>query len=260
MKRLAIAILPALIFATPASALVGGPWDNDVPGGNQLSPNGTYQGVIVGKDLTGVMMFGTATTSNGNNKSTTTSSFNLFTGSSTTATTSSLATGLGTSGNEGRVAIFTNGVLVIGELSAVINLPGRSISATLDGSRLRSVQTITKRNVGGSILSSVDYTYNDVVTVSGAFQSRITQSFPQLLFSGEGSVTIKDPMGVIEVDITPQVDPTGTSSVQTTELQPVFVEPPNVVKIRVSGAKTASIAPSFTGSVTVQQASVTSSN
>ena len=243
MKKFALAVLPALILASPAFALVGGPWDNNIPGGTQNEASGTYQATITGTDLSGVMIFGTSATSNAGAGSS--AAKNSLTGS--------IAAGLQTSGNEGRVAIFVAGTLVIGEMSAVVDLPGKSISGTLDASRLRSVETLTKDT---GALKPITYTYYDVVTASGSFTSKFVQTFPNIVFSGKGKVAVSDPQGVIEVDITATVDDTGSTGSQTTSLRPNPLK--YDVPIRVHGVKTSNIAPTFTGSVVVQSATVTS--
>lgn len=286
MKRFALALLPLLAFSSPAFALVGGPFDQNTFGGNSNPPSGTYQGILSGDDIAGVMIFGTSSTSASAVTQTNISSStvsNGVTGQSSLSTTQQTASGLQTSGNEGRVAIFDakDGVVVIGEMSAVIDIAGRSISGVMEGSQLRSqqtlVQTISDISVSGSdtatstslsegVSSNTQtFTFNDVVNISGNFNANITSLFPALAFDGDGSLTITAPPPtngsqgpqVQQKEVAASDVPLGQLSHEvsrTTELVPVLNT--TEVSIQVSGVRTANSSPTFAGNVQVQQSSI----
>ncbi len=288
MKKLVLALLPALVLTSPAFAWVGGPFDNGVPGGQTTASNGTWQGVITGKNVSGIMIFGTSALSNGSGNTTTQSSnFNIFSGSISNTTTTNSGSGLGTSGGEGRAAIFANGVLIIAQSSAVIDLPARQISGIFDGSRLQSVQqinkditttttTITTTSTPGTVTDpnpptdtnsttssstvSKVLTFNDVVNISGSFNGKIDTTFPQMAFSGSGTMKISEPLGLLVIPLgIPDVVTSGSNtSVVTTTSEIVPDIASEDVKIQVHGVKTSTITPTFNGSVQVEQPSVTS--
>ncbi|MEI6351502.1 MAG: hypothetical protein WCP06_10395 [Verrucomicrobiota bacterium] len=268
MKPLVIAAFSALVFACPAFALVGGPWDNNIPGGTPTEANGTYQGVITGKNLSGVMMFGTATTSTTGGAASLSGTSGIF----------------NSSGSEGRIAIFTNGVLVVGEMAAVVDLPAQSVSASFDGSRLRSVQSLTRTSSSvvnvpevifdGTVVNTTKLenttqqaTLNDVVNIAGFFGAKFNQTFPTITFAGKGELTITQPdlnapNGPVADEVTPEPAQTNADGTVTTAWMtrtvPLLDPDPALqnIKIRVSGAKTSELSPTFTGSVTVEQPSV----
>jgi hypothetical protein len=175
------------------------------------------------------------------------------------------------------VAIFdaVTGVMVIGEMSSVIDVAGRRIAGVMEGSQTRSQQTIQGTTYGfdtnltgssisvGSTPSTQTFTFNDVVNIAGSFESKITGLFPSMSFEGNGTLTITAPVTEGDQVRAKQfgtsnvvVDGLPASQTSYSVLQPVFDEPRHV-DVVVSGVKTSAAAPTFTGAVTVNSASVT---
>jgi len=274
MKRLALAILPALIlYTSPAQAWWGGPWSNNSP--TNSTGAGTFQGVLTGPNVTGVMIFGYSSTSSSSAATqTTTQSFNFFTGSSTTSTSVTSNTGMGTTGSEGRAAIFVDGFVVVADLSAIVNLPGKTISGIIEGSQVRSVSSMTDNEVANSTTtaatntSTVNYTtthyqFTDVENVTGDFNATLDQTSPDVTFAGTGTLTVKHPndgMGVVPVTI-PIADQ-GTVSANSVDSGGYFTtfvvnfDDPVQIPIVVNGVKTSDSAPTFGNAIQVQQSSV----
>jgi hypothetical protein len=286
MKRLT-SLLPALLLTfSHAHAWVGGPWDNNNFEGSSASV-GTYQGVISGNGITGIFMFGSSSTSNASASSTTTSRFNIFSGVSSTTTTASTAGGLGTTGNEGRAAIFVDGYLIIGQMSATADVAGRSVSGVFEGSRTRSIQTITdtfvtysssNSSTGASSVNNAvnNFILTDVETVSGQFNAKMDHTFPNITFSGKGTLKIKhpddfSPITVEEIPVAPYdfgdvQNPDGAVTDSTvygghyyTRLKINYNgEEGNgeTQPITVRGVKTAYTSPIFNNSIQIDQSSV----
>jgi hypothetical protein len=96
--------------------------------------------VIRGTNVTGIAMFGTASTSTVSSTST----------SAVTTVTSGAAATLGTTSNDGRFAIFSavgvatgaTGGIIVGQVTAVIDDPGNSITGILQGSTNKGTVTL----------------------------------------------------------------------------------------------------------------------
>ena len=264
MKRIALAVLPAfLLYTSPAHAWVGGPWSNNVPGGESWAGS-TFQGVISGKNISGIMIFGVAPTSSAN--ATTTAG---ATTTSTRVTQVNLGTlpsqegGMWSTGSEGRAMIFVQGSLVVCQMNAVVDLPGKTLSGTVDGSRVRSQQTLVKTMPSTTVnggQSTTQFVFTDVLTIAGTFDSRITETFPNMIFSGNGTVSVTapvEPYGVTEMVVGASLDPNAVSA-NTGAVTTKFIPIDQTVdyKIRVSGVQTSNLPPSFGAVIQLQYSSV----
>ena len=261
MKKFALALLPAFIlYTSPAYAWWGGPWSQNMPG--NVSATGTFEGVMSGVNLTGVMIFGYAPTSAG---FTTTSTASTATTGNGTTTASTLSSLLGTSGNEGRTAIFVQGYVVVGDLSSTVDFSNRTITGVFQASKVRSVQMLTKTFTNGAITanatSTENFTFTDVEEVAGDFNATFDQTFPDLTFVGSGSLQVTtpvEPYGVTEMVVGASLDSNATSAdtgAVTTKFTPILQT--QTYSITVNGVKTSNTAPNFDGSIQVQQSSVT---
>ena len=273
MKRIAIALLPAfLLYASPAYAWTGGPWDHNIAGG-QSTLNGTFQGVISGTNITGIMIFGIGSTSSSG--STTGSTTSTASSTTTSTTTAAVASGLGSSGNEGRVALFIDGVLVIGQLSATMNTSAKTIAGVFESSRTLTVTTITKAGLsqattnagttGMATTADSTYTFTGVETASGAFTGNLDKTYPDITFSASGSVTVTSPnerTPVTETVVAADLSLDGSVSADSGRPSTMFivVTQSQSYPITVSGVKTGSTSPTFSNSITTQQSSVVKSS
>ena len=223
MKSIAIALLPALLLSTsPAQAWVGGPWDHNIAGG-QTSASGTFQGVIKGQNVMGILVFG--------------------------------------------VSVFADGRLVVGALSAVMDLDNRTINGVFDASRIVAVETISERDRASTTTTnttaSSSYTYTAVENVSGYFDGVLDHTFPDITFSASGEITISspaEPFDITELVVGASLDPNAASAdtgLTITKLTPVVNK--SSLPIIVTGVRTANVAPVFTTNVQLQQSTVVSS-
>ncbi len=240
-------------MASPAFAIVGGPWDNNMFYGRSI--DGTYQGVITGKNFSGVMLFGLASTSNPN--------------------AGTAIDNIGIYGNDGRVVAFTEGVMVIGQVAATADVPSRAISGVFDASALRgeSAITIPKMTsytapvaavppiqpvpavvIDGTLVSpaipgtpgvaaqpekytyeNLNYTYVDAVAINGHFDAKITKTFPWVAYAGKGK---------IEVETTDGWDYLGGADL-TSPLEVWPLVNKKKVNVQVSGVRTSTQNPSM---------------
>ena len=272
MKSIAIALLPALLLSTsPAQAWVGGPWDHNIAGG-QTSASGTFQGVIKGQNVMGILVFGVSATSANaavNSSSTTVNTginINISNGGGNNSVPTVVG-GMGTTGNEGRVAVFADGRLVVGALSAVMDLDNRTINGVFDASRIVAVETISERDRASTTTTnttaSSSYTYTAVENVSGYFDGVLDHTFPDITFSASGEITISspaEPFDITELVVGASLDPNAASAdtgLTITKLTPVVNK--SSLPIIVTGVRTANVAPVFTTNVQLQQSTVVSS-
>lgn len=174
MKRTLLAILSSAILATPAFALVGGPFDNNLFYGNDIS--GTYQAVLTGKNISGIMLFGT-----------TPNSSNPAAGESQ----------MGTYGNGGRGIIFVEGYMVVANVSAVANVMDRQISVAIDGSRnlqdfhYNASRYVYVGNPPTEVYVEQRAVLEGAITVAGMLNAKFSRTFPSLEFRGKGDLTVE---------------------------------------------------------------------
>lgn len=138
---------------------VGGPWSNDSV--DNSSGEGTYQGTIRGKNLSGVVIFGH---------------------SPDTETI-------------GRFSVFHEGLVYFGATSAIVNVPSRTIAGNLLGllplfQFTTDTTTFPGETEGASLTSSGNSVALTVRTAAeGAFEAEITDQKRSMQFEGSGSVT-----------------------------------------------------------------------
>lgn len=133
MKPLFLSLL-SLALAPQVFALVGGPFDQNSFQQNPAS--GTFQGVVTGNDLFGVFVMGVAPTSDVQDTGLT----QIDRTGDTTITTSFF----NLTSNEGRIAIWVRGELVVGTLSGSIQPGERSVDAVFEASGSLGNETITR--------------------------------------------------------------------------------------------------------------------
>lgn len=271
-KRSILCFAGLLCAATIAHAWVGGPTSNNSFNQNG-STAGTYQGVITGKNIVGVMILGSADTQKWND-----TGLQQTTGSGSNQQTNQL---FDLTSNEGRFAIFVDGTVVTGMATASINLPERNITAVLEGSKDRGTKVVQKEIVTTvpNITTNTDadglttkteappqiktetksFTLNDIFYVSANFKAKIGRTFPALSFEGKGTLDVKDPTGIeiVQYDVDdPQLFEGGTRVNGTYwSISPEIDE--TEIGIRVYGVKTSSESPFFYAPVSVQYPSVT---
>gem|GEM_PF-3058044 len=175
MKRLLLALASSFILATQASAIVGGPFDNNTFFGTDST--GTYQGVVTGPGISGIMIFGT-------------SGISTF-----DANTESI---VGTYGNAGRALLFVRGMLVPADVASVADIASRQLTLTLTGSVGHGTTDIERV---GAPPTGVTYILEGASQLSGFLQARFTRTFPQLQFSGTGTINM-----ISTTDLTPIYD------------------------------------------------------
>lgn len=290
MKLLLGLTVPFLLSATSALALVGGPFK-----GTEGLPDfstGTWQGILTGKNLTGVIIFGTASDSAAPRPTTTTTgSVGFFGGSTQTTTTDVISSGLGTTGSEGRVAVFVDGLVVVGSTTSTVDFNERRIASVFEASRTRNVTQIDREVVtantqitapipatfnpdgtlnsparGGELIETLTTTVqpfilNDVLTLSGAFSAKIVEAYPESRFEGTGEVEISEANGIREETLgeplTVEQGQFGLSTETTTVTQIVPIIEKRSEVFQIKGVRTSFFTPSFSTTVQVQQSTVT---
>lgn len=209
MKKLLLTLLSSVVIASPAFALVGGPWDSNIPGNpNTVNPsniNGTYQGTIKGTNLSGVMMFGTSTKG---------------------------AVVTGTNTVPGFAIAFFEGTTALAAIDVVVDLGARRLSGVVDygvGSRGGSTSPVSITLVRPATATSaeVEWEVIDNIFFNGYFNAKLSKSWANNSFKGTGFLLVKkvDFDGFYRQLIT---DPTtATPQIVTTPLS-----------IKVAGVKT----------------------
>jgi hypothetical protein len=185
MKRFLLALLSSFALAVPAFAIVGGPWDGNIPGNpNPVNPsdvNGTYQGTIKGKNLAGVMRFSSTDSGQVIISSTTTrvdwAPDRLHYTTVDVVTTKTLsATGFATFFFEGKSGQAT--------LDTAIDLGGRKLAGVINGAASRSLPVTLERPFDG-----FQWTLTDNAYFNGAFSAKFS-SWASNSFSGKGSLVV----------------------------------------------------------------------
>ncbi len=256
MKRIALSLISSSLLASSAFAWVGGPFDNNMFFGRET--NGTYQGVISGKNLSGVMIFGTTDSSSSGK--------------------GSYDTNIGVFGNTGRAIIFVpkedttsnqgSTGMVVAQVSAVSNFPSRKLAGTIDGSQLIDQQSVVIPKIvswsyttpewtdgdgtvhppipGHITYEDLSFTYDNVVQISGSFDAKFVRTFPSLEFSGSGKLQVTqsdgwDSMGGNDIDTPLSV----WVKTKTTD-----------VDVRVSGVRTSTSNPYILGELPTYRPSI----
>ena len=261
-NRILICLSVAAMICTSAQAWVGGPFSNN-SFNSDGGVNGTYQGILRGKNVTGVFIMGTSATVEIKDTGlrSTSRRTSLEGGIRTTTETENPLTQL--TGNEGRFAMFVKGTVVAGSTTASVDMSGRKISAILEGSRNRGTQAINKQGIESVVsgsnglsyyYSNKGYELKDVLYVAGDFNAKVNKSYPSQSFLGSGEIEISDPTGIEEVVISSGKDIFGYNT-STTKIVPKIEK--TEVKIRVNAVKTSNLQPAFPTGLTVEYPSVT---
>jgi len=167
MKKTLFALMGAVLFALPAFALVGGPWDNNIPGNpflvNPANVDGTYQGTIKGKNLSGVMRF-ISVVNKGRVVYSDSDAVNIA------------ASGIASFFFEGRVGMSV--------MDVIVDVGGRKLAGVVEGSAIRGVEVRLIRPADDQT-----WTLKDNAYFNGAFSAKF-KSWPSTNFNGKGSLTV----------------------------------------------------------------------
>ena len=259
MKRFLIALLSAVLFATPAAfAISGGPWDGNIPGNpvtvNPSNINGSYQGTLKGTNLTGIMRF--TTSSSGQVTVTTTTSQVVTIGGSNPAIFTIPVVTTQVVSATGYVNFFFEGTSGQAIVDTAVDLGARKISGLLQGAGSRGVtQTIyttppSPAITGTSITPGHGWTVANNIYFNGYFNGKLSRDWVDNSFSGKGKIT------VTKVDLAgyyAAVNNDPTSSPQTVP-QIVTTSP---MSIKVSGVKTTDATSAYTPSFSTNLPAVT---
>ena len=220
--------------------------------------NGTYQAVLKGKNIVGVMIFGT-TDSPEKNKSGNDQRI-VYTGSNNWTFTALYDL----TGNEGRFAMFVNGSVVAGTASGSADMKGRKLTAVLEGSRNRGNQIITRNTTtiatGGTsgLVQTSNYLFKDVIYVAGSFDAKFSSTYPVLSFKGRGDLDVNDPTGIEEVTVDSKTNAVGSGAQQTVTTTKIVPKiDTTTLRLNVYGVKTSTSLPYFGSALTVEAPSVT---
>ncbi|MCX6966472.1 MAG: hypothetical protein NTZ46_01610 [Verrucomicrobia bacterium] len=185
MKRLLSALLTALFFASPAFALVGGPWDANVPGNpNPVNPSnadGAFQGTIKGQNLAGIIRFGTSTSAQ-------IATPGFWTYTVTGTGTNQVITEVYTPGTSaGAASIFYGGGISLANVDATIDLGARQIAGVIDGASTRAAILMVTAPLKAS---PNHWTVTNNISFSGEFTAKLCKNLAQNSFSGTGTLSI----------------------------------------------------------------------
>lgn len=181
-KTLALAATLLTLAATSAFALVGGPWDSNIYGNpNKVDPSnydGTYQGTVKGKNLSGLFAFGTSTagTSGESGYSETVVS---GTGNNRTEITYTYP---GTV--QGYAVVYLEGKVAYAYLSVVQDLGSRKLSGVMQGAGAPASGSIVVSN------GTTSWTVVDAVTFTGTWDAKLSKSWALNSFTGKGSLQV----------------------------------------------------------------------
>jgi hypothetical protein len=174
MKRFLLTLLSSLALAVPAFALVGGPWDNNIPGNTSTidptSFNGTYQGTIKGKNLAGVLIFGTST---------------VGTSVSGTATTTGSSVNV-----QGYSVAYFEGAIAIASVDVVADLAGRKLSGVVEGAGSRILSQTLVRPATSTTAEAAWEVYNNIY-FTGYFGAKFADGWANTKFTGKGFLLVK---------------------------------------------------------------------
>jgi len=173
MKRLFLALLSASFCASSAFAIVGGPWDSNIPGNptpvNPSDINGTYTATIKGKNLAGVIRFSSASIG----------TFSLTASGSTAIISEMNVTGSGT--------FFFEGTSGAASVDTVIDLGGRKIAGVINGASTSLLPVILVRPPTATT-PLTEWTVLNNIYFNGAFSARFSNNWATNSFSGKGTV------------------------------------------------------------------------
>ncbi len=218
MKRSLLALLSTALLASPAFAIVGGPFDNNVFYGAESS--GTYQGVLTGKNISGVAIFGTSSTSSANG--------------------SGVPSSLGVFGSGGRALIFVEGEAVTADVNSTADFKNRRITSAFEGSV--GLATVAwppqrQRETDGSTTVTT-WILEGALEINGMISSKIVRTFPSLEFAGKDRLRIRG--------IWPVLRPTFGGGIPTYRIEDVDEERP----VRFTGVRTSTQSPVITTTLT----------
>ena len=244
MKRLALTLLSAVVLASPAFALVGGPWDANIPGNptpiDPSSIDGTYQGTIKGANLAGIMVF--ATTSKGTTASAPiTQTVITGTGSQQVSVTTAFPATV-----QGYAGIFFEGKIAFAKVDSVVDLGSRKISGIIQGGGQSAVSRTLTRPATATTPETKWTISTDSVVFYGNFDAKLSSSWSENSYKGKGFLLAKrvDIQGFFNQLIT-----------NPTTAAPQIVTLP--VPIKVAGVKTSSTSDSWSLSYTTVEPVVT---
>ncbi|MEI8233283.1 MAG: hypothetical protein WCH57_01205 [Verrucomicrobiota bacterium] len=251
MKRFLAAALALSLAASSAFALVGGPHDANIFGNaNTVNPsniNGTYQGTIKGKNISGITVFGTSTAGT----------------SGTAGTTTIILTGSGNSYNEtmtttpstsqGYAVVYIEGKIATADLAAVVDLGARNLSGVIEGAGARSFPlTLINPSYVGATGTGASFSVHDSVYFTGNFSAKLSKSWASNSYSGKGTlmVTKVDINGFNQAVANPLTSATASPQIVTVP-----------TSIKVAGVKTSNTAGSYVvNTSTATQPIVTGTN
>ena len=151
MKQIISAAFLALVLLSPANsfALSGGPFGNGTPDG--VSADGTYNGVLSGKNLTGMVSFGISKNQETN----------------------------------GRFSVFHKGILSYGTCSGVADMAARTIAGALMG-----VAALPGETTGASAVpAATTQTITVRGGAEGMFDAKMKDWRAQIVFEGKGQLS-----------------------------------------------------------------------
>lgn len=188
MKKFVLALLSALVFVSPAFATVGGPWSGNIVGNtvsvNPSNINGTYQGTIKGKNLTGLMHF----TSTDNGQVVTSSTTFLVVGTGSNATLVPNVTTTVSSAN-GFASIYYQGSLGQATLDTAIDLGARKITGFIDGNTARGVAQVIVRPATSTSAAAAWSIGNNTVFI-GEYAGNLSKQWAANNFTGKGYLMV----------------------------------------------------------------------
>ena len=240
MKRFLAAALSLAFAASSAFALVGGPNDANIFGNaNPVNPsnaNGTYQGTIKGKNISGITVFGTSTAGTSGTAGTTTT---IVSGTGANRTVTTIST---PSTSQGYAIIYIEGKIAAAQLAAILDIGSRNLSGVMEGAGASGVTPILTNPAGTS------FSVTDAVYFTGEFNAKLSKSWAANSYSGKGTLM------VTKVDISGFNQAVLTNS----NAVPQIVTVPTSIK--VSGVKTSNTPNSYTVTVTNTVPDVTQLN
>jgi hypothetical protein len=243
MNKFVAPLCVALFSASSAFALVGGPWDGNVPGNttvlNPSSIDGTYQGTVKGTNISGIMVFATTTAGTSGTAGTTTTVTNTTTTTTTTSTTRDTTTTTTTtpSTTQGYALIYLEGKITTSEVIASIDLGGRKVFGVLEGAGLRALP-LTLTRPATSTTAAASWSVTDSAYFTGTFSAKLSDDWASNSYKGKGTLMVT------------KVDLSGFAQqliANPTTATPQIVTVPTSVK--VSGVKTSDTANSYTVSL-----------
>jgi hypothetical protein len=228
MKRfLAVVALSFSLAASSAFALVGGPDDANIFGNaNPVNPsnvNGTYQGTIKGKNISGLTVFGTSTAGT-SAQAGYTQTITTGTGSGARTTTYTYPTTV-----QGYAIVYIEGKIASADLAVILDLGGRTLSGVMEGAGSRAIPLMLVNTTLNEY-----WNVTDAVYFTGDFSAKLSKSWAANSYSGKGTLQ------VTKVDLNGFYQALATNPATAA---PQIVNVPTSIK--VSGVKTSNTSNSF---------------